>query len=47
MSNISEWRSDPKPSAASDKKAVFHFDPMKDSRAIAEAKQQEAPRVPG
>lgn len=46
MSNISDWRADPKPTGESDRKAVFFFDPMKDSRAIAQP-TEETQRVSG
>lgn len=34
MSNISDWRADPAPPAHPERKAMFYFDPMKDSRAL-------------
>ena len=46
MSNISDWRADPKPPVNTDHKAVFFFDPMTSSRALPQA-EPEVPRVPG
>lgn len=46
MSNISEWRADPKPTTDSERKAIFFFDPMRDSRAVKQPRE-ETQRVSG
>jgi hypothetical protein len=43
MSNISDWRADPAPPLNPDRKAVFFFDPMKDSRSLPQ--EAALPRV--
>lgn len=47
MSNISDWRADPAPPANAERKAIFFFDPMKDSRAIPQQTEEPQARVSG
>lgn len=47
MSNISDWRADPAPPANAERKAIFFFDPMKDSRAIPQPTEEAQSRVSG